>query len=56
MIALYLTIEAVYLTNWFMYGKDAMQYYMPDEEGFNYKLKPEDEVDEEQGVFDSFTF
>ena len=46
-IALYLSIEAMFLTNWFMYGKDAMQYYMPDgEKEFNYKLKPEDDDDE----------
>ena len=30
-IALYLSIEAMFLTNWFMYGKDAMRYYLPDD-------------------------
>ena len=48
MIALYLTIEAMYLTNWFMYGKDAMQFYKPkDEKVFNNQLKPEEDDDEE---------
>ena len=42
MIAMYLTVEAMYLTNWFMYGKDAMKYYKPvkEEDKFSYVLAP----------------
>ena len=45
MIAMYLTVEAMYLTNWFMYGKDAMKYYKPakEEDKFSYVLAPQEE-------------
>ena len=43
-IAMYLAIESMYLTNWFMYGKDALDYYLPDsEKTFEYEIAPLDQ-------------
>ena len=53
-IALYLAIEAMFLTNWFMYGKDAMRYYLPEDQKISSQLFASEE--EQTEVFDQFTF
>ena len=39
-IAMYLSIESMYLFSWFMYGQDALAYYSPTNSRFEYELKP----------------
>ena len=51
-LAMYLAVEAMYLTNWFMYGKDALAYYTPEEETrFEYEIAP---LNEQSDLFDTF--
>ena len=43
-IAMYLTIESMYLLSWFSYGKDALEYYTPESEKvFEYEIAPLEE-------------
>ena len=37
-IAMYISVEAMYLISWFMYGQDALAYYSPNKERYQYSL------------------
>ena len=40
-LAMYLAVESMYLMSWFMYGKDALDYYIPESErGYEYEIAP----------------
>ena len=49
-LAMYLSIESMYLISWFMYGKDALAYYSPDRPRFEYQLQP---IEEQTTIEDS---
>ena len=37
-IAMYISVESMYLISWFMYGQDALAYYSPNKERYQYNL------------------
>ena len=40
-LAMYMSVECMYLINWFMWGADALDYYIPEEEKiFEYEIAP----------------
>ena len=42
-IAMYLSIQSMYLISWFSYGQDALAYYSPNKERYQYELRPVEE-------------